>query len=150
MRGGTVLAPILVWALSACGGEPEEPDTGTPSSDTEGYDLTREVNSDGGSFTLRYVPEPDPIPPVANFALLLSLSDATTGDPVEAAVLELDATMPEHNHGMNTRPPVVEVGAGTYRVEGMQFHMSGHWQLEFRILHQDAVETAVFHAVCCE
>ena len=66
------------------------------------------------------------------------------------AQLELSATMPEHNHGMNTRPPVTEVGEGEYRVDGMQFHMSGHWQMEFRIVSEDTVELATFHTVCCE
>lgn len=147
MRVG--LTCVALVGLLACAAEPEESDT-APGKDTEGYDLTREVTSDGGSYTLSYTPEPDPIPPVSNFSLLLDLMDNASGESVVGASLELDATMPEHNHGMNTNPPVLEVGEGSYRVDGMQFHMSGHWQLEFRIVHEESVETAVFHAVCCE
>ena len=140
----------MALVLAGCGPSDEDAAEDTTGTDTGSYSYVREAVSDGGSWSLSYVPSPDPIPPVDNFGLTLQLVDAESGDAVVGAALEMDATMPEHNHGMNTRPPVVEVGEGTYRVEGMQFHMSGHWQLEFRILHQDAVETAVFHAVCCE
>ena len=136
--------------LTGCAAAPADSVDSTASSDSGEYDLTREVVSDGGSWMLRYVPEPDPIPPVSNFALRLSLSDASSGEPMAGAQLELSATMPEHNHGMNTRPPVTEVGEGEYRVDGMQFHMSGHWQMEFRIVSEDTIELATFHTVCCE
>ena len=143
------LMAALAIGLFGCGSATKDMDSGA-SQDSEGYDLSREVVSEGGRFELSYVPEPDPIPPVENFSLLLRLSDSSTGEPVVGASLELDATMPEHNHGMNTKPPVVEVGEGDYRVDGMQFHMSGHWQMDFRIVVDDTVDTAVFHVVCCE
>ena len=149
MRVRGMAAVLLGAGLLACSAESDGTDTET-GTDTEGYDLSRVVNSDGGSYTLSYAPDPDPIPPVSNFALLLTLTDSASGDPVLGADLELDATMPEHNHGMNTQPPVTEENGGEYRVDGMQFHMSGHWQMEFQIRKDDVVETAVFHAVCCE
>ena len=43
------------------------------------------------------------------------------------------ATMPEHRHGMNYRPLITPLGSGRFRVEGMMFHMAGHWQLAFEI-----------------
>lgn len=45
----------------------------------------------------------------------------------------VDATMPEHRHGMNYRPLITGQGVGRFRVEGMMFHMSGHWQISFEV-----------------
>jgi hypothetical protein len=50
------------------------------------------------------------------------------------AVLErVDATMPEHRHGMNYRPSVKPLGAGRWRVEGLMFHMPGRWDLQMDV-----------------
>jgi len=45
--------------------------------------------------------------------------------------VKLDATMPEHKHGMNYRPSVVSTGEGRYRSEGWLFHMPGRWEFVF-------------------
>src|SRR5262245_53815916 len=45
----------------------------------------------------------------------------------------VDAYMPEHRHGMNSRPRVVLVSPGRYRAEGFLFHMPGLWQLRFDV-----------------
>ena len=136
--------------LVACGSSDKEEAVDSTGTDTGSYSYVREAITDGGSWRLSYVPSPDPIPPVDNFELLLQLEDAQSGEAVVGASLEMDATMPEHNHGMNTAPPVLEVGDGAYSVSGMQFHMSGHWQLDFRVVHSERVEQAVFHVDCCE
>ena len=52
---------------------------------------------------------------------------AKSGPPPES--LKVDATMPEHKHGMNYRPTIVSLGDGRYRVDGMVFHMPGTWEL---------------------
>jgi hypothetical protein len=53
--------------------------------------------------------------------------------PPARTLAGLDATMPEHRHGMNYRPRIVALGDGRFRAEGMMFHMSGRWQLEFEV-----------------
>jgi hypothetical protein len=54
--------------------------------------------------------------------------------------LRVDATMPEHRHGMNYRPTVAATGAGHYRAEGLLFHMPGRWQLLFDVEHGGRTE----------
>ena len=49
-----------------------------------------------------------------------------------AGAVKVDATMPEHRHGMNYRPSLVPVG-GAYRSEGWMFHMPGRWQIVFEV-----------------
>ena len=66
-----------------------------------------------------------------HFALEVQLCDKAG---VSAARLQkVDATMPEHRHGMNYRPRITPQGDGRFRVEGMMFHMAGHWQLVFEV-----------------
>lgn len=51
--------------------------------------------------------------------------------PARARLLALDATMPEHRHGMNYRPTLVALGGGRWRADGLLWHMSGLWELRF-------------------
>jgi hypothetical protein len=47
--------------------------------------------------------------------------------------LKVDATMPEHRHGMNYAPTVTRRGPGRFRAEGLMLHMPGRWQLAFEL-----------------
>ncbi len=49
------------------------------------------------------------------------------------AELRVDATMPEHKHGMNYRPSIQTLAPGQYRAEGLMFHMPGRWELVFEL-----------------
>ena len=63
------------------------------------------------------------------FAVLLRLC------PADAVLLAVDATMPEHRHGMNYRPSLQTWGDGRWRAEGLLWHMSGRWELRFDVQH---------------
>ena len=67
--------------------------------------------------------EPSPITVGRPFALWVTLC------PADAVLLRVDATMPEHRHGMNYRPSFKPLGEGRWRVEGLLWHMSGRWEL---------------------
>jgi hypothetical protein len=71
------------------------------------------------------------IPMARHFALDVQLCDRNGASP--ASLLKVDATMPEHRHGMNYRPVIMPLGGGRFRVEGMMFHMAGRWQLAFDV-----------------
>jgi cytochrome c peroxidase len=45
--------------------------------------------------------------------------------------LKVDATMPEHRHGMNYAPTVKKLGPGRWQAEGLMFHMPGRWEFVF-------------------
>ena len=52
------------------------------------------------------------------------------GLEIENAIVDVEGGMPEHDHGLPTKPRVTEeLGAGDYRLEGMRFHMSGYWEI---------------------
>ena len=52
--------------------------------------------------------------------------------------------MPAHNHGLPTQPRVkADLGAGHYRVEGMRFHMAGHWEIRVTIAAAGREDTVV-------
>ena len=61
------------------------------------------------------------------FALIVTLC------PAEARLLRIDATMPEHRHGMNYRPSLQPLGSGLWRVEGLLWHMAGRWELRLDV-----------------
>ncbi len=64
------------------------------------------------------------------------------GTAIEGATLEVSGGMPEHDHGLPTRPRVTEdLGDGKYRVDGLRFHMRGYWEIEITIRSDD--ETSI-------
>jgi hypothetical protein len=64
---------------------------------------------------------------------ILHIEDES-GVGVEGATIDVDGGMPQHNHGLPTKPRVTEdLGGGDYRLEGMRFHMSGSWEITLRI-----------------
>jgi hypothetical protein len=82
-------------------------------------------------FVLVYKTTPEPIPVGRHFAIDFTLCPRDTATlPTEVRV---DATMPEHKHGMNYRASVVPRGPGLYRAEGLMFHMPGRWELVFEL-----------------
>lgn len=105
--------------------------------------LQRVQVSSNKSFRLSYTPTPDPIPTNQHFRLKLLLQDKNN-QMITGAKLKLDATMPDHNHGMNVKPKLKELGKGIYAVEGFLFHMPGYWEIKATIQHAGKTETVVF------
>jgi hypothetical protein len=57
-----------------------------------------------------------------------------SGAPVDSAKLTVDGGMPQHGHGLPTKPLVTQhLGAGTHVVEGMKFNMGGWWVVRLHI-----------------
>ena len=50
----------------------------------------------------------------------------------EIKVFSFDAQMPEHAHGMLTSPKITRIAPKTYKIEGINLHMAGYWELYFR------------------
>jgi hypothetical protein len=71
---------------------------------------------------------PQPVP-LAKFFTLEFAACARNGGEVKAP--RVDATMPQHGHGMNYRPTVESLGGGRFRASGLLLHMPGRWQLSF-------------------
>lgn len=65
--------------------------------------------------------------------------ETADGIPVEKAHIVVTGGMPEHDHGLPTRPRVTEeLGGGDYRLEGMRFHMRGYWEIEVKVVTDNA------------
>jgi hypothetical protein len=71
--------------------------------------------------------EPAPITVGQPFVLQLQLC------PADAQLLRVDATMPEHRHGMNYKPSLQPLGGGRWRAEGLLWHMAGRWELRLDV-----------------
>lgn len=68
------------------------------------------------------------------------------GRPVERAAVRVDGKMPQHIHGLPTRPQVTkELGNGDYLLEGVKFHMPGWWVLDFDIAAAGEWDTVRFN-----
>jgi hypothetical protein len=98
--------------------------------------------TDGGNFDVTINPEGDEILRNKHFALDLGLK-AKDGD-TSGITVAVDADMPAHRHGMNTKPEVSAIDGGTYRAEGMLFHMAGEWVIMVDVTRGDETERASF------
>ena len=61
--------------------------------------------------------------------------------PADATLTRVDATMPEHRHGMNYRPSIQQLGPGLWRAEGLMFHMPGLWEMRLDVQSGGATTT---------
>jgi hypothetical protein len=85
------------------------------------------------SFDVRLVLDPESPRVGSLFAVVATVHDRERNVPVVGAEVSVDATMPEHGHGMMTSPRSSELGGGRYRAEGMKFHMHGRWVFRARV-----------------
>lgn len=66
-----------------------------------------------------------------HFSVELVVCPRTEG--ATAQVVRVDATMPEHRHGMNYRTTIQPTGGGRHRADGLMFHMPGRWEMVFEV-----------------
>jgi hypothetical protein len=56
------------------------------------------------------------------------------GTPVDSAQISIDGGMPQHGHGLPTKPLVTtHLGGGKHVIEGMKFNMGGWWVVKLTI-----------------
>ena len=91
------------------------------------------VVSKEGMYRLAFAANLQPIVINRMHRWTLYLTDSK-GMPVADAAIQVTGGMPEHNHGLPTRPRVTAyLGDGRYRLEGMRFHMQGSWEISVAI-----------------
>lgn len=91
---------------------------------------THRGTTSNGKFVVWWTSEPAPVPLNAPFALRVWAASAATPDvPLTDAHIEIGTLMPEHGHGMIRTPRLSAQPDGSTLVEGMLFHMRGHWEL---------------------
>jgi hypothetical protein len=106
------------------------------------WETTRATET--GAFTITVEPglEPIVINRIHEWTVRVESPD---GRPVEGATILIDGGMPEHQHGLPTRPEVTRsLGDGAYLVEGMKFNMTGFWELQVSVEAGGTRDVAVF------
>jgi hypothetical protein len=80
-------------------------------------------------------------------AWMLTLETAD-GRPVPEARVTVGGGMPQHGHGLPTRPAVTRMlGDGRYLVEGVRFNMGGWWEFRFDIEGPQGADSVTFNLV---
>jgi hypothetical protein len=75
----------------------------------------------------------------------VTIADAA-GRPIEDATITIDGGMPEHGHGLPTRPRMTRaLTAGAYEVEGVRFNMGGWWEFKLTITSARGTDTVTFN-----
>jgi hypothetical protein len=111
----------------------------------EGLNISRIVESDEGMFRVTWMSDAEPVPvnKVHGWRLYIETAD---GMPVTDAEIKISGDMPEHGHGLPTKPKVSKnLGSGVYVIQGMKFQMPGWWVMNFTISSGDMKDTVTFN-----
>ena len=70
------------------------------------------------------------------------------GAPISKATITVAGGMPQHGHGLPTRPQVTrELADGTYLLEGMKFSMTGWWEIRLAIRAPQGSDDVTFNTI---
>lgn len=131
----TTLSTLALASLTGCM---------TPPPD---LDLSMQRSSQDKKFVVAMQPPATPpaINQIHSWQVKLSTPDGT---PVSHARINVDGGMPQHGHGLPTRPQVTrELADGTYLLEGMKFSMTGWWEIKLAIQTAGATDKVTFNRV---
>ena len=108
-------------------------------------DYSRTRASARGLYRATIHPQGDSIPRGKLQRWTLHLETAA-GAPVDSAAVTVDGGMPQHGHGLPTKPRVTRaLGNGDHLVEGMKFNMGGWWVVSFRVEAPAGRDSVVFN-----
>ena len=134
----TLLSTALLatsLALAACG---------TPPRD---LDLTLRHPSAQGRYVVQMEP-PAAAPAINQMHAWQIRLNRPDGTPVRGARFAVDGGMPQHGHGLPTRPQVTqELADGTYLMEGMKFSMTGWWEIKLAIDSPEGADRVTFNTL---
>jgi len=68
------------------------------------------------------------------------------GTPVDSARVIIDGGMPQHGHGLPTKPRITaHLGDGRHVVEGMKFNMNGWWVVKLLVSGERGSDVVTFN-----
>jgi len=68
------------------------------------------------------------------------------GQAIDDAAIAVDGGMPQHGHGLPTRPRVTQnLGEGVYEIEGVRFNMGGWWEFTLAITGAAGADRVTFN-----
>jgi hypothetical protein len=90
--------------------------------------------------------QPDqPLRPRRMQTVRVAITDGA-GVPVDDATIQIDGGMPQHGHGLPTRPRVTRaLGNGLYEIEGVRFNMGGGWEFKLAIKAASGADVVTFN-----
>jgi YtkA-like len=126
---------LSVLVLAACAAPPSD------------LDVSLKRPTDAGKFIVTL--QPPQAAPAINQIHSWTINVATpAGAPVQGARISVDGGMPQHGHGLPTRPRVTrELANGDYLMEGMKFSMTGWWEIKLAIEAAGAADKVTFNRV---
>jgi YtkA-like len=130
----TIVGAVLIaWGLAGC---TDRQAIKEPGNQGKAALLTPvgEMSAVGeqGLYRFRIQTEPAPIKLGGLFSVWTIVENARDGSKIESGKLELDATMPDHQHGMTTLPKTRQHEGGRFRTVGCRFHMHGRWVVDLK------------------
>ena len=142
---------LALGLLSACAGSGAAPastseapasESNAPASESDApeaparkaswaRDEGAQVLSNSGRYHVSYLlKQLQQVPLNENFQLIVRVVDPQSRSfLMPVAEIVVDARMPAHGHGMKQNTSVRTLPDGSYEVDGMLLHMTGHWEL---------------------
>ena len=134
----TALALTVLAATAGCMSAPSNLD----------LSLTRPTVDNKFVVTLQPPAKPAAINQLHSWQVKLA---SPAGVPIAHARIKVDGGMPQHGHGLPTRPQVTqELADGTYVIEGMKFSMTGWWEIKLAIDSPEGADKVTFNTVVAE
>ena len=134
----TTLTLVAVAATAGCMSAPSNLD----------LSLTRPTADNKFVVTLQPPATPAAINQLHTWQVRLA---SPAGVPIAHARIKVDGGMPQHGHGLPTRPQVTqELPDGTYVIEGMKFSMTGWWEIKLAIDSPEGADKVTFNTVVSE
>lgn len=100
--------------------------------------------SAGGRYVATLEPA-TPLRPRHMQTVRVTVRDAE-GLAIDEAQITIDGGMPQHGHGLPTRPRVTKnLGDGIYEIEGVRFNMGGWWEFKLAIAGSHGADTVTFN-----
>ena len=133
-----ITSTLSLFAFAAVAG------CSTPPPD---LDLSLTHPSIGKKFVVALQPPATPAAINQMHAWQIKLT-SPAGEPISHAHFAIDGGMPQHGHGLPTRPQVTaELADGTYLLEGMKFSMTGWWEIKLAIDSPEGVDRVTFNTI---
>jgi hypothetical protein len=127
----TLLAAVAVTACST-----------RPPANQFGFGPRTSVQS---RYTATLEPPAQPLKPRRLLKVQVSIRDSA-GHPVDGATIDVDGGMPQHGHGLPTKPRVTRsLGDGRYEIEGLRFNMGGWWELRLAVDSPAGADRVIFN-----
>jgi hypothetical protein len=137
-----VIIPVAAIVLASAGFAAKMME-GPPA----GLDMAMSKRTDHGTYVTSLAADVSPIPvgSIHTWTVKVMTPD---GQPANGIVIAIGGGMPQHGHGLPTKPEVTtDLGGGGHLVEGMKFNMPGWWTLTVSIDGPKGADKATFNVV---